>query len=105
MKILKHLFPVPKEDAQRVITFANQNDFISFRYHRCSSWLVRFAFADFVVSSHHTFKKDGPKNVDLTEVGPRFEMRLYQIKLGTLGKCFPLFPLLCCLSLDPPTPF
>ena len=29
--ILKYLFPVPKEDSKRVMTFANQNDFISFR--------------------------------------------------------------------------
>lgn len=65
MKILKHLFPVPKEDAHRVITFANENDFISFR--------------------HHTYKKEGHKNVELTEVGPRFELKLYQIKLGTVG--------------------
>ncbi len=29
--ILKYLFPVPKLDSQRVMTFANENDFISFR--------------------------------------------------------------------------
>ena len=29
--VLKHLFPVPKEDSKRVMTFANQSDFISFR--------------------------------------------------------------------------
>lgn len=29
--VLKHLFPVPKEDSKRVMTFANENDFISFR--------------------------------------------------------------------------
>lgn len=29
--ILKYLFPVPKEDSRRVITFANQDDYISFR--------------------------------------------------------------------------
>ena len=29
--ILKYLFPVPKEDSKRVITFSNQEDFISFR--------------------------------------------------------------------------
>jgi len=61
--ILKYLFPVPKEESKRVITFANFNDFISFR--------------------HHTYVKYG-KVVNLAEVGPRFEMRLYQIKLGTL---------------------
>ncbi|MBN3287504.1 IMP4 protein, partial [Polyodon spathula] len=62
--ILKYLFPVPKEDSRRVITFANQEDYISFR--------------------HHTYKKTDHKNVELTEVGPRFEMKLYMIKLGTL---------------------
>ncbi|XP_060678468.1 U3 small nucleolar ribonucleoprotein protein IMP4 [Hemiscyllium ocellatum] len=62
--ILKYLFPVPKEDSKRVITFANQDDFISFR--------------------HHVYKKGDRKNIELSEVGPRFEMKLYQIKLGTL---------------------
>ncbi len=32
MSILKHLFPVPKSDSKRVISFVNQSDFISFRY-------------------------------------------------------------------------
>ena len=29
--ILKYLFPVPKDDSKRVITFSNQEDYISFR--------------------------------------------------------------------------
>lgn len=29
--ILKYLFPVPKEDSKRIMTFANDSDFISFR--------------------------------------------------------------------------
>lgn len=29
---LKYLFPVPKEDSKRVMTFSNEDDFISFRY-------------------------------------------------------------------------
>jgi U3 small nucleolar ribonucleoprotein protein IMP4 len=29
--VLKYLFPVPKEDSKRVMTFSNENDFISFR--------------------------------------------------------------------------
>ncbi|XP_048475841.1 U3 small nucleolar ribonucleoprotein protein IMP4 isoform X2 [Rhincodon typus] len=62
--ILKYLFPVPKGESKRVITFANQDDFISFR--------------------HHVYRKVDHKNIELTEVGPRFEMKLYQIKLGTL---------------------
>ena len=30
--ILKYLFPVPKDDSRRVMTFANDADFISFRW-------------------------------------------------------------------------
>nr|XP_033779070.1 U3 small nucleolar ribonucleoprotein protein IMP4 [Geotrypetes seraphini] len=62
--ILKYIFPVPKDDSKRVITFANDNDFISFR--------------------HHVYKKTDHRNIELSEVGPRFEMKLYMIKLGTL---------------------
>ena len=63
--ILKYLFPVPKDDSRRVMTFANHDDYISFR--------------------HHTYKKaDGGKNIELSEIGPRFQLRLYEIKLGTL---------------------
>ncbi|XP_052781619.1 U3 small nucleolar ribonucleoprotein protein IMP4-like [Mya arenaria] len=63
--ILKFLFPVPKEDARRVMTFSNEEDFISFR--------------------HHVYKKgEGGRTIELNEVGPRFEMKLYQIVLGTL---------------------
>jgi len=61
--ILKYLFPPPKDDSTRTITFSNDNDFISFR--------------------HHVFHKVG-KQVELKEIGPRFEMRLYQLRLGTV---------------------
>lgn len=65
-KILKFLFPVPKDESKRVMTFANHDDFISFR--------------------HHTYKKKeaGSKELELNEIGPRFQLRLYEIKLGTL---------------------
>lgn len=62
--ILKNLFPASKPDSQRVLTFTNQNDFISFR--------------------HHTWNKAGHNEVELEEIGPRFELALYQIKLGTI---------------------
>lgn len=64
--ILKCLFPVPKADSKRVVTFANKKDFISFR--------------------HHMYSKQAHDTVALHEVGPRFEMRLYQIRLGTLDQ-------------------
>jgi U3 small nucleolar ribonucleoprotein protein IMP4 len=35
--ILRYLFPVPKDDSKRVVTFANQSDYISFRYSSFSS--------------------------------------------------------------------
>ncbi|XP_050675071.1 U3 small nucleolar ribonucleoprotein protein IMP4 [Leptidea sinapis] len=63
MSILKYLFPVPKADSKRVITFANHDDYICFR--------------------QHTYKKAG-KEIELSEIGPRFQMKLYEIKLGTL---------------------
>lgn len=61
--ILRYLFPVPKEDSKRIITFSNNNDFISFR--------------------HHNYKKE-MNIITLAEVGPRFEMTIYDIKLGTI---------------------
>lgn len=66
VEIIKNLFPVPKLDSERVLTFSNNDDYLSFR--------------------HHTFKKNKNKKdeVELEEVGPRFEMRPYQIQLGTI---------------------
>ncbi|CCD25561.1 snoRNA-binding rRNA-processing protein IMP4 NDAI_0F02430 [Naumovozyma dairenensis CBS 421] len=62
--ILKHLFaPGVKVDSSRVITFANRGDFISVRQHV------------------YVKTRDG---VEMAEVGPRFEMRLYELRLGTL---------------------
>eukprot|EP00796_Vickermania_ingenoplastis_P005879 gene5879-4199_t len=64
MNVLRYLFPVPKDTAMRVLTFDNQNDFISFR--------------------HHTFKVEKGRHVELKEVGPRFELTPYRVTLGTL---------------------
>ena len=52
--ILKYIFPVPKDESKRVVTFANRDDFISFR--------------------HHVYTKKG-RDVELAEVGPRMEMK------------------------------
>jgi len=62
--VLQHLFPVAKPESKRIITFANQSDVISFR--------------------HHTYEKESHKEVGLVELGPRFEMKLYQVSLGLL---------------------
>jgi U3 small nucleolar ribonucleoprotein protein IMP4 len=62
--ILKFLFPVPKEESKRVVTFANSEDFLSFRQHSYS-------------------RGDGGEIV-LKELGPRFEMRPYSIVLASL---------------------
>lgn len=63
--VLRYLFPVPKPDSKRVMTFANEGDFISFR--------------------HHVFQKlTGGRDVQLAECGPRFEMKPYKLAQGTL---------------------
>lgn len=64
-RILQALYPVPKKDTQRVLTFANNNDFISFR--------------------HHVYSMDKGKVV-LKEAGPRFEMQPYEVRLGTIDQ-------------------
>jgi len=83
--VLKFLFPVPKEGSKRVMTFANEDDFISFRcvvsrpYNNLSNQTCR----------HHVFVKTG-REVQLAEVGPRFEMKrkgfynLFALNLLTL---------------------
>lgn len=64
VSILKHLFPPgAKRDSSRVITFINNDDFISVR--------------------HHVFVKT-KDSVELSEVGPRFEMRLHELRLGLI---------------------
>lgn len=63
-QIIKHLFPPGvKKDSTRVITFVNNNDFISVR--------------------HHVYVKT-KDSVEISEIGPRFEMRLFELRLGTI---------------------
>ncbi|KAL0626424.1 U3 small nucleolar ribonucleoprotein IMP4 [Plecturocebus cupreus] len=90
--ILRYLFPVPKDDSHRVITFANQDDYISFRWvhgpcPRCPYPVYPVLLAidpQLFPPRHHVYKKTDHRNVELTEVGPRFELKLYMIRLGTL---------------------
>ncbi|XP_067942775.1 U3 small nucleolar ribonucleoprotein protein IMP4-like [Watersipora subatra] len=67
MDILKYLFPVPRPESKRIMTFANEQDFISYR--------------------HHVYKKvPGSKDIELSEIGPRFEMKLYKVMGGALDQ-------------------
>ena len=51
-----------------MVTLANQADFISFR--------------------HHTFEQPrGAASVQLTECGPRFELKLYQVRPAARLRC------------------
>ncbi|ESW99426.1 hypothetical protein KL918_001643 [Ogataea parapolymorpha] len=64
VQVLKHLFPPGvKPQSPRVISFVNNEDFISVRQHL------------------YVRTKD---DVELSEVGPRFEMRLFEVRLGTM---------------------
>ncbi|KAK4457285.1 anticodon-binding protein [Cladorrhinum samala] len=67
--IIQHLFPPrdgtnTKDHGSRVITFVNQDDCIEVR--------------------HHVYVRTGYQSVELSEVGPRFTMRPFQITMGTL---------------------
>ncbi|CAM1500945.1 Fc.00g101070.m01.CDS01 [Cosmosporella sp. VM-42] len=70
VKVLKHLFP-PREAitaknkvGNRVVTFKNIEDSIEIR--------------------HHVFVRTGYDSVELSEVGPRMTMRMFEIRSGTL---------------------
>ncbi|KAH8170656.1 brix domain-containing protein [Sarocladium implicatum] len=70
VKILKHIFP-PREAitsknqvGSRVITFKNIDDSIEVR--------------------HHVFVRTGYDSVELSEVGPRMTMKMFEIRGGTL---------------------
>ena len=62
--VIKHLFPMPKIDSKRIVTISNRDDFISFR--------------------HHLYRKPEFNQVETKELGPRFELKPYQIILGTV---------------------
>src|SRR6266404_355163 len=64
---LKYLFPVPKEDSKRVMTFSNENDFISFR------WVTSLVLAEGVNRKFHqgimSLLKHHPKTSNLQKWG------------------------------------
>jgi U3 small nucleolar ribonucleoprotein protein IMP4 len=79
MNVLKYLFPVPNDDSKRVMTLYNDKDYISFRHHT------------YTKNAENAGKSDGGagkkgEDVTLIEVGPRFEMQPYEIKLGTVDR-------------------
>lgn len=69
--VLRYLFPVPKADSKRVMTFVNGSDVVSFRHH---------------VYSRPAQGTGRAEDVTLHEVGPRFELSLYQLRLGTVDQ-------------------
>lgn len=69
-RMIASLFPQdPQLEKRRVITWHNQRDFIFFRHHR------------------YEFNKDGSR-AHLSEVGPRFTLKLHKLQLGTLDSKF-----------------
>ncbi|CAE7655270.1 imp4 [Symbiodinium sp. CCMP2456] len=72
--ILQALFPPAKQAGDRVMTFANHHDVIHFRHHS-------FARPKGPGGDGH---RSRAKDVALTENGPRFQMRLFRVELGTI---------------------
>lgn len=73
--ILTALFPVPKADSKRVMTFSNDSDFISFRSHTYEK--AESAKPGAPLKAH---------DIVLSEVGPRFELHPYMLRLGTVDQ-------------------
>lgn len=50
------------------------------------SRVVTFALAegDYISLRHHVYVKTGYNSVELAEVGPRMEMKLFELRLGTV---------------------
>eukprot|EP00922_Rhytidocystis_sp_ex-Travisia-forbesii_P009582 GHVS01014026.1.p1 GENE.GHVS01014026.1~~GHVS01014026.1.p1 ORF type:complete len:328 (+),score=19.88 GHVS01014026.1:153-1136(+) len=97
--MLKHLFPPPNPIAQRVLTFANNKDFIHFRHHiwtkqkhddeEDNDGNVDVADVGGKKRSRHKLNTDDDEidssSIKLTEVGPRMTLRLYRIELGLIN--------------------
>jgi U3 small nucleolar ribonucleoprotein protein IMP4 len=63
-RILQALYPPPRDESKRVLTFANRNDFISFRHH--------------MIEGSGNPERPGA-DVALKEAGPRFEMQPFEV--------------------------
>ncbi|KAI3383937.1 hypothetical protein SNEBB_006846 [Seison nebaliae] len=74
--ILRFLFPQgrTKTESRRVISLLNVNDFIAFRHHQY----------EMNKKKNETSSTVSSENVKLNEIGPRFDMKLFSIKNGTL---------------------
>lgn len=79
INILKGLFPIPKADSSRVISFVNGCSLNDAAISSDRDGLIQIR--------HHTYTKNKIKSneINLEEHGPRFEIRPYQIKLGLLN--------------------
>lgn len=100
--VLKYLFPAMQEDssAKRVAAFVNRDDFISFRHNSYTVSRHRRTAEDAQGdgeeesegeeeegeegSEEGEGKRRQKTQVDLIELGPRFELRPYQVVLGTV---------------------
>lgn len=80
-EILRNIFPIPKLDATKVLSFACKDDVISFRHHSFSKKNKSNVNNITNTSANNECR---PEDVQLTEHGPRFDMMPYQILLGTL---------------------
>eukprot|EP00967_Tisochrysis_lutea_P109238 scaffold169895_cov15-Tisochrysis_lutea.AAC.1 len=73
-----------------VITFANRSDFISFRHH---TYLMPKGAKSVELTEVCAVTHAAPEQILVTELegaasdcGPRFELKLFQIKLGTMDQ-------------------
>ena len=93
--ILRYLFPVPKPDSKRVVTFSNEDDCILFRHHTFErtgkevALKVRRRLRPCGLSRHRLISLPLTPSLpcharDRQEVGPRFHLKLFQVKLGTI---------------------
>ena len=57
MSILKYLYPVPREDSKRILTFANHDDYISFRHHTYKKVKLNYEIFNFLMQYRFTPQK------------------------------------------------